>query len=94
MDRTTFEERLRLATRHAVQFAREFVIQSLPDEVMYLVFPNQSYDGNPLKDDEVIFPDESLPLRQYLGPWTHLAVIDYLWRSRKSSRMDRRRRSF
>lgn len=83
MDRFTFEERLRLASRHAVQFAREIAIQVLPDNVMYLVFPNQSYDGIPLKDDEIIFPEESLPSGQYLGPWTQEEVVEDLWRSGK-----------
>lgn len=49
MDRATFETRL----RRAVEFARESVIKTLPDEVSARVYFNRSYDGIPRIGDEV-----------------------------------------
>ena len=46
MDRSTFETRLRTAAQQAVQFARQFVREVLPDDVVFLVYPNQSCDDN------------------------------------------------
>jgi hypothetical protein len=78
VDRGTFEERLREVGRRVVQFAREHVRQTLPDEMAFRVYPNQSFDGNPRVGDEVVFPDESLPEGEFLGPWSAKEVIDYL----------------
>src|SRR5262245_42194894 len=57
------------AAQRAVGFAREHVQQHLPDEVAFLVFPNQSFDENARIGDEVVFPDDSLPEGQDHGPW-------------------------
>jgi hypothetical protein len=81
VDRGTFEERLHQATRHAIQFARELVHQPLPDEVSFRIYPNQSFDGNPRVGDEIVFPDESLPEGEILGPWSAEEVLEYLWRA-------------
>ena len=80
MDRIEFEARLRVAARHAVQFARLLVEEALPDDVVFLVYPNQSYDGQPRVEDEVVFPDESLPEGEYHGPWPVAEVVGFLWR--------------
>ena len=80
MDRSTFETRLLEAARHVILFARDHVRQPLPDEVLFRVYPNQSCDDNPRVGDEVVFPDESLPDGQYLGPWSAGEVVGYLWR--------------
>jgi hypothetical protein len=81
VDRGTFEERLQQAARHVVQFAREHIRQPLPDEVGFRVYPNQSFDGNPQVGDEVVFPDESLPDGEFLGPWSAEQVVEFLWRA-------------
>jgi hypothetical protein len=83
VDRVTFEERLRAAAQKVVLFAREFVRQSLPDEVAFRVYPKQSFEGNPRVGDEVVFPDESLPDGQYHGPWSVGETVAYLWRAGK-----------
>jgi hypothetical protein len=83
MDRRTFESRLTESTNLAVEFARDFVFNLLPSHYRYLLFPNQSYDGNPLVEDEIIFPEESLPQDKYLGPLTGDEVVSYLWRNGK-----------
>jgi hypothetical protein len=60
------------------------VLQTLPNEVAFLVYPNQSFDGNPRVADEVVYPEESLSdLDQYLGPWLSKQVVAYLWRDGK-----------
>lgn len=68
MDRGVFEERLSEIGRRVVLFAREHVVQQLPDEVEFRVYPNQSYDDNPRVGDEIVFSDESLPNGEFLGP--------------------------
>lgn len=80
MERGTFEERLLEAAWHVVRFAREHVRQPLPDEVAFRVYPNQSFDGNPRVGDEVVFPDESVPDGEFLGPWSAGEVVGHLWR--------------
>jgi hypothetical protein len=64
-------------------FARKYVLQRLPDDVAYRVYPNQSYDGNPRVGDEVVFPDESMPEGEFLDPWSAEEVVEYLWRGGK-----------
>jgi hypothetical protein len=83
VDRSTFERQLRAASQKAVAFARQHVLQTLPDAVEFLVYPNQSYDGNPRVGDEATFPDDSLPDGKYHGPWSVEHVVDFLWRSSK-----------
>ncbi len=83
MDRGTFEARLREVGRRVVTFAREHVRQPLPDELVFRVYPNQSFDGNPRVGDEAVFPDESLPEGEFLGPWSAEEVVEHLWRSGK-----------
>ena len=83
MEQCTFAERLRIAASRAVQLARVFVLQPLPEEWAVLAIPNLSYDGNPLRGDEEVFPDESLPSGEYHGPWSAEQAVDFLWRSGK-----------
>ena len=83
MDRSTFEARLRTAAQQAVQFARQYVREVLPDDVAFLVYPNQSCDENPRVGDEEVFPDESLPEGGHHGPWQVDEVVSFLWRGGK-----------
>jgi hypothetical protein len=83
VDRSTFETRLRTAAQQAVRFARQFVRDVLPDDMLFLVYPNQSCDDNPRVGDEVVFPDESLPEGQHHGPWQVDEVLNFLWRNGK-----------
>jgi hypothetical protein len=83
MDRDTFETRLRAAAQQALDFARQYVRQALPDDVALLIFPNQSYDDNPRVGDEVVFPGDSLPDGEYHGPWSVEEAVAFLWRDGK-----------
>jgi len=83
VDRSTFEVRLRAAAQQAVQLARQYVREALPDEVVFLVYPNQSCDENPRVGDEVVFPDESLPEGRHHGPWQADEALNFLWRGGK-----------
>jgi hypothetical protein len=83
MDKDVFEENLEKATELVVPFSREFVTNLLPPRARYLIFPNQSFDGNPLAGDEQIFPDETLPDGKYLGPFDTKQVVERLWRNGK-----------
>jgi hypothetical protein len=78
MDRNIFQDRLVEASAKAISWAREHVINQLPSGYLYLLYPNQSYDGNPLQKDEEIFPEESLPNRKFLGPLTVEQAVEYL----------------
>ena len=80
MYRTTFQNRLRTVARHAVLFARRFVRQRLPDDVAFRIYPNQSFDENPLIGDEVVFPDDSLPQGEFHGPWAVQQTVEFLSR--------------
>jgi hypothetical protein len=82
VDRDTFKMRLLTASAKALEFARQSVWQTLPDEVAFLVYPNKSYDGNPRVGDEVIFPGDSL-FGKHHGPWSADETTDFLWRSDK-----------
>ena len=83
MDRIIFQQRLQDAARHVVLFAREYVLQPLPESVAFRVYPNQSFDGNPRVGDEVVFPEESLPEGQCHGPWSAEQAVAFLWRGGK-----------
>ena len=83
MGRGTFEARLRTAAGQAVQFARQFVREVLPDDVAFLVYPNQPCDENPRVGDEEVFPDESLPEGGYHGPWQVDEVVSFVESSQR-----------
>jgi hypothetical protein len=81
MERELFEERLREATRRVMEFTRSLVLDELPDQVLYLVRPNSSYDGTPLTGDEEVFPEDTLPEGQeFLPPTDAAGVVAFLWR--------------
>jgi hypothetical protein len=83
MDRSEFERRLVLAARQAIEFAATMVRQKLPAFQQFLISPNQSYDGNPLEDDQELFPEDSLPPGKTHGPVGAAAAADWLWRQGK-----------
>jgi hypothetical protein len=79
MEKTEFAKLFHEASAACVVFARKFVTDNLPDSTIYELFPNSSYDGNPLHPDERVFPEDRLPRDRF-----HLMdadqVIDFLWR--------------
>ena len=83
VDRSVFEQRVRKPAEQALQFARQFVVQPLPDQLVFRVYPNQSYDGHPRVADEEVFPDETLGNGCFHGPWSVEEVVGFLWRHGK-----------
>jgi hypothetical protein len=83
MDRSVFERHLRMAAEKALKFARHFVVQTLPGQMAFRVYPSQSYDGNPRVSDEQVFPEESLEHGRFYGPWSFAEVVAFLWRNGK-----------
>jgi hypothetical protein len=83
VERATFEQRLATAAHGAVQFARTFVQQQLPDEFALLIVPNCSYDGNPRVDDEEVYQHDALPEGRSHGPWSVADAVAFLWRAGK-----------
>jgi len=59
MNREDFQDRFSSATDSAVSFARTYVLNELPNQRVFLTFPNQSFDGNPLEADEETFPSDT-----------------------------------
>jgi len=81
MLRDEFENDLQEATRRVITFTRRFVIDELPDQALYLIRPNASYDGRDLIGDEIAYPEDSLPDGQLHLPATNAdGVVAYLWR--------------
>jgi hypothetical protein len=80
IERTAFARRFQEAAEASVAFAALMVRQALPPSRRFLIEPNASSDGNPLVDDERVFPDDSLPPGRMLGPLTFAEALDWLWR--------------
>jgi hypothetical protein len=59
------------------------VKQTLPDDPVFEIAPNSSFDGNPLQGDEAVFPQDTLPPGQTLGPLDANSAADWLWRGGK-----------
>ena len=73
---------MQVATAGVLIFTRSLVSDELPDVVLYLVRPNSSYDGNPLRDDEEVFPQDSLSEGQkHLPPMDATGVVEFFWRN-------------
>jgi len=83
MKREEFKANFEKATGTAFDLGQRFVIQTLPEKLVFHVYPNHSYDGNPLEGDEELFPDESLEDGKYLEMATQDEVLDFLWRAEK-----------
>jgi hypothetical protein len=82
MDRDLFVENLKLATKSCYDCAVSIVIDHLPKPIRYIIRPNASYDGNPLEDDEVVFPEDTH--RPEVGaPRDESQVVEFFWRDGK-----------
>ena len=71
------------ASMKAVSWAQLHVMNYLPSSCSYLLYPNQSYDGNPLKEDEELFPEDSIPFPEFIGPLGFEEAFRFLWRNGK-----------
>ena len=83
IDRTAFAEHFAGAVDAAVAFAATIVRQRLPSSRRFLIEPNASFDDNPLRDDEQLSPDDSLPRRKFVGPFTAEEAVGWMWRDGK-----------
>ncbi len=86
MDRRAFMLNFSAAADKVVEFTRLFITDSIPDDVVFRLYPNCSYDGNPLVGDEELFPQDSAPLTEakpYLGPMPFQDAVAFLWRGGK-----------
>ncbi|MDQ8188508.1 hypothetical protein [Pelagicoccus sp. SDUM812002] len=83
MTRDDFTKSLVQASQTLVGATKKYVSNDLPDDFLYLIVPNASYDGNELEDDEEVFPDESLEAGTSLPPKRKEEVIDLLHRNGK-----------
>ena len=83
MEKVLFQSHLIKASTNAIDWARQHVTNTLPSAYRYLLYPNQSYDRNPLQGDEEVFPGDSLPAGKFLGPLNVEQTVDYLWRNLK-----------
>lgn len=84
MERLTFALRLHEAAAAAREFAQAFLDEKLPDAMRFRVRLNCSYDGNPLRSDETLYPeDSSLERAKGLLSCREEEVVDVLWREDK-----------
>ena len=83
MKKDTFTEHLETVTARVVPFTRRYVVNPLPEEVQYLLYPNRSGGLARLNEDEEIFPEESLAKGTKPDPATASQVIEKLWRNGK-----------
>lgn len=81
MDREQFVQRFRQAAARAHDFARQFLIEDLPETLRFQVALNSSFDDNPLRPDERVFPDDgSAEKRLATLRCSEHEVIELLWR--------------
>jgi hypothetical protein len=81
MEREVFTQRFHEASAQARDFCRQFIDESLPDPMLFCLRLNASYDGNPLHEDERVFPEDSDgELARRLSRCTADEVVDVLWR--------------
>lgn len=83
MEEKLFSQNFSKAINTLLPFAQEFLIETLPKELKYLVFLNQSYDKNELVGDEKLFPEDSLPENGVKLFDFKEQVTNYLWRDEK-----------
>lgn len=81
MDQTLFERRFREGAEQARDFARHYIAEALPDEMVFRVRLNASYDGKPLRPDQQVYPeDSSVEMARRLQRCTSSEVVEVLWR--------------
>ncbi len=83
MEKDRFHANLKLATETLLPFAQSYLIDTLPLKLRYLVFLNQSFDGNELVENEKLFPEDSLSGNRVKEFDNEEQVLDYLWRNEK-----------
>jgi len=56
------------------------VVNSLPEAHAYIVELNQSFDENPLAQDETVYPEDQTPIGDVSAPLSIGDVVELLWR--------------
>ena len=80
MTRDDFSQNLRKATLSSHAKALVLVENELKPPFAFLVKLNQSFDGNPLANGEVIPSEIRAKGENQIGPLTHDEVVTLLWR--------------
>jgi len=80
MNKDKFAELLQHVSIADREFAARQVCNLLPESFRYFVFLNESFDGNPLKPGEFVFPDDTAKFGERIGPLSQPDVVDLLWR--------------
>ncbi len=83
MKKEDFEQNLKQASEAAIEAAKLYVVNVLPKINAYKVHPNRSFDGNPLKHDETLFPNDTRPGRQAIQFLNERDLVEFLWRDGK-----------
>lgn len=80
MTKEKFEQALLAASAASRQLATQFVVNDLPEDCRYLVFLNQSYDGNPLEPGETVYPEDPPQAGNLDAPLSVAEIVGLLWR--------------
>lgn len=83
MDRATIDRLLASASQECIEFSQQFLVEELPRQVQFVIFPNCSNLEKPLQGDAEVYPQDSLPDGQYLGPMDRDAAVTFVWRNGK-----------
>jgi hypothetical protein len=82
MEREVFAARFREAAVAARDFARQFIEEDLPNRMLFRTRLNSSYDGNPLHQNERVYPEDShLDRAEALRERDEDVVVSALWRN-------------
>jgi len=80
VEKKVFAERFHVAATTALDFARNFILEPLPDAKVFRVRLNCSYDKNLRSDEEVYPEDGSMERAHQLRQCTEAEVVEVLWR--------------
>jgi hypothetical protein len=83
MNKKEFRNLLQSSSNYCVEFSRNYLFNPLDGRIHYLVKPNSSYDRNPLKGDEEIYPEDSLKDGEEYISMNEDEVVEYFWRNGK-----------
>ena len=82
MEQTEFVSRMEEAVKRTLRY--EGMNENVEiTKCGYLIYPNQSLDIQNPKDDQEVYPEETLPRGQYLGPLDFANTLTFLWRKGK-----------
>lgn len=81
MTKEKFGLTLLAASAASRRLATQFVVNDLPEACRYLVFLNQSYDGNPLEPGETVYPADLPQVGNLDAPLSVAEVVELLWRN-------------